>query len=95
MDPIAAKTAELLLQIKAILLQPQNPFTWSSGWISPIYCDNRKALSYPTARSHIRDEFSNKIKEKYGSIENYFAAQEKEKYDKFPQWKKDWYEEMK
>ena len=42
----AKKVAEYLLQIKAIKIDPENPFTWASGWKSPIYCDNRKALSY-------------------------------------------------
>jgi len=62
---VSAKTAELLLQIKAIILQPQNPFTWSSGMRSPIYCDNRKILSYPTARDYIRDSLTTLIKEQY------------------------------
>lgn len=57
--------AELLLQINAIKLNPANPFTWASGWKSPIYCDNRKTLSYPGVRNRIRDEFVNLIKEKY------------------------------
>jgi len=51
------KVAEFLLQIKAIKLQPENPFTWASGWKSPIYCDNRKTLSYPTIRTYIRQQF--------------------------------------
>ncbi|MFZ0281762.1 MAG: orotate phosphoribosyltransferase [Bacteroidales bacterium] len=54
----AQKIAEYLLQIKAIKLQPSNPFTWASGWKSPIYCDNRKTLSFPEVRSYIRDTFS-------------------------------------
>ncbi|HYX06045.1 MAG TPA: orotate phosphoribosyltransferase [Bacteroidales bacterium] len=49
--------AEYLLQSKAIILQPANPFTWASGWKSPIYCDNRKTLSYPEIRDYIRDSF--------------------------------------
>jgi orotate phosphoribosyltransferase len=59
------QTAEYLLQIKAIKLQPSNPFTWASGWKSPIYCDNRKTLSFPEVRSYIRDSFSRMIKELY------------------------------
>jgi len=59
------KTAEFLLQIKAIKLQPSNPFTWASGWKSPIYCDNRKTLSFPEVRSYIRDSFVNIIKDLY------------------------------
>lgn len=63
------KTAEYLLQIKAIKLQPSNPFTWASGWKSPIYCDNRKTLSFPVVRSFIRDSFSIMIKELYPQAE--------------------------
>jgi orotate phosphoribosyltransferase len=59
------KTAEYLLQIKAIKLQPSNPFTWASGWKSPIYCDNRKILSFPEVRSYIRDSFADLIKDMY------------------------------
>jgi orotate phosphoribosyltransferase len=62
----ALKVAEFLLQIKAIKLQPTNPFTWASGWKSPIYCDNRKTLSYPTIRTFIRQAYSEVILEKYG-----------------------------
>lgn len=62
----AAKIAEYLLQIKAIKLQPNDPFTWSSGWKSPIYCDNRKTLSYPQIRTHIRQVFSKAVLEEYG-----------------------------
>lgn len=65
MENIAKKTAEYLLQIKAIKLQPSNPFTWASGWKSPIYCDNRKTLSFPEVRSYIRDSFSTQIRELY------------------------------
>ena len=62
----ALKVAEFLLQIKAIKLQPANPFTWASGWKSPIYCDNRKTLSYPTIRTFIRQAYAEIILEKYG-----------------------------
>jgi orotate phosphoribosyltransferase len=60
------KVAEFLLQIKAIELNPETPFTWASGWKSPIYCDNRKSLSYPKIRTYIRQEFVNIIQERYG-----------------------------
>lgn len=60
------KVAEFLLQIKAIKLQPQNPFDWASGWKSPIYCDNRKTLSYPPIRTYIRQQFVDLILDKYG-----------------------------
>lgn len=62
----AKKTAELLLQIKAIKLEPQQPFTWASGWKSPIYCDNRIILSYPMIRNYVREHFAKQIEEKYG-----------------------------
>ena len=57
----AFKTAELLLQIKAIQLNPETPFTWASGMRSPIYCDNRLALSFPAVRNYLRQEFVRKI----------------------------------
>ena len=57
--------AEKLLQIKAIKVQPENPFTWASGWKSPIYCDNRKTLSYPDIRTFIKIELARIISEKY------------------------------
>jgi len=63
---IGHKTAELLLQINAIKLQPQNPFTWASGWHSPIYCDNRITLSYPVIRNFIREHIANQIEQVYG-----------------------------
>ncbi|WP_435579729.1 orotate phosphoribosyltransferase [Gilvibacter sp.] len=62
----AQKTAELLLQINAIKLQPQNPFTWASGWKSPIYCDNRITLSYPHIRNFLREHLAAQIEELYG-----------------------------
>jgi orotate phosphoribosyltransferase len=62
----AEKTAELLLQINAIKLNPSKPFLWASGWNSPIYCDNRLTLSFPAIRNYIRDEFINQIDEIYG-----------------------------
>jgi orotate phosphoribosyltransferase len=63
------EVANLLLQINTIKVQPSNPFTWASGWKAPIYCDNRKILSYPEARSFIRDKFIGVIKEKYPDAE--------------------------
>lgn len=65
-DDPAYKIAEFLLQIKAIKLQPENPFTWASGWKSPIYCDNRKTLSYPQIRTYIRQQFVATIQEQFG-----------------------------
>lgn len=65
-DISSHKIAEYLLQIKAIKLQPENPFTWASGWKSPIYCDNRKTLSYPVVRTFIRQQFVETIKKEFG-----------------------------
>jgi len=62
----AEKTAELLLQIKAIKLNPSIPFLWASGWKSPIYCDNRIILSFPAIRNFIKEEFSKQIESIYG-----------------------------
>ena len=67
MENSAIKIAEYLLQIKAIKLQPSNPFTWASGWKSPIYCDNRKTLSFPEVRSYIRDSFVSVVGRLYPS----------------------------
>ena len=60
------KLAAYLLQSKAIIIDPANPFTWASGWHSPIYCDNRKTLSYPEIRTFIRDAFIEQIKTHFG-----------------------------
>ncbi|MBS1647481.1 MAG: orotate phosphoribosyltransferase [Bacteroidetes bacterium] len=62
----AFKVAEYLLQIKAVKLQPQTPYTWASGWKSPIYCDNRLTLSFPKIRTYIRQQFCETILEKFG-----------------------------
>ena len=69
MENCAKKVAEYLLQIKAIKLQPSNPFTWASGWKSPIYCDNRRILSYPVVRSFVRDSFESIINVLYPDAE--------------------------
>lgn len=61
----ALKIADYLLQIKAVKLNPSDPFTWASGWKSPIYCDNRKTLSFPSIRTSIRQTFAEQISEKY------------------------------
>lgn len=65
----ALKIADFLLQIKAIKLNPTQPFTWSSGMKSPIYCDNRKTLSFPSIRTAIRQTFSDQIKKKFGGVD--------------------------
>ncbi len=66
---IAGQTANYLLQIKAIKLNNANPFTWSSGWKSPIYCDNRKTLSYPEIRTSLRDYFIDILKEHFSPFD--------------------------
>ncbi|MFK7783454.1 orotate phosphoribosyltransferase [Psychroserpens sp.] len=65
----AKQTAEVLLQINAIKLQPKAPFTWASGWKSPIYCDNRIVLSFPKIRNYIRTTMAKQIEAKYGNID--------------------------
>jgi orotate phosphoribosyltransferase len=67
-NEIEQQVAEFLLQIKAIKLQPNNPFTWASGWKSPIYCDNRVTLSHPSIRTYIRQQLTVIIQEKFGSV---------------------------
>jgi len=62
---VAAK----LIKIKAVKLQPSNPFVWASGWNSPIYCDNRKTLSYPQLRNFIKLELARIIREKYEEVD--------------------------
>ncbi len=69
METIKLNVTKKLLEINTIKVQPSNPFTWASGWKSPIYCDNRKILSYPTARNLIRDSFAKIIKSKYPNID--------------------------
>ena len=62
----AKKTAEVLLHINAIKLSPNEPFSWASGWKSPIYCDNRLVMSYPTIRNYIKSELAKNIENLYG-----------------------------
>ena len=64
-----SETAELLLKLKAIKLQPNDPFTWASGWKSPIYCDNRIILSNISSRNKIANYFSQLITEKYKDVD--------------------------
>lgn len=69
MKTLEKSVAEKLLKIKAVKLQPNNPFVWASGWNSPIYCDNRKTLSYPQIRTFIKVELSRIILEMYPDVE--------------------------
>ena len=69
MAEINRKVAGLLLQSKAIILEPAKPFTWASGWQSPIYCDNRVTLSYPEIRNYIKEAFTQVIGESFPAPE--------------------------
>lgn len=69
MEMIENAVAKSLLDIKAVLLRPDTPFTWASGWKSPIYCDNRKVLSYPEIRENISLWMASVIREKYQDVE--------------------------
>ncbi|MFQ5334627.1 MAG: orotate phosphoribosyltransferase [Flavobacteriales bacterium] len=62
----ALQVAEFLLQIKAIIIRPKEPFKWASGWKSPVYCDNRKTLSYPLIRTYIRQQLTAAVDERFG-----------------------------
>jgi len=69
MKNVEKNTAKFLLQIKAIKLEPTNFFTWASGWHSPIYCDNRKTLSYPEIRTYLKEQFAEIIKKSFPDTE--------------------------
>lgn len=69
MSLVETEVAKKLIDIKAIKVQPDAPFTWASGWKSPIYCDNRKILSYPETRTFVRDRFVDIIRSKYPQAE--------------------------
>ncbi|HKJ41037.1 MAG TPA: orotate phosphoribosyltransferase [Sunxiuqinia sp.] len=69
MQDIQLEVTKKLVQINTIKIQPSNPFTWASGWKAPIYCDNRKILSYPDARTFVRDQFVKLIREQYPQAE--------------------------
>jgi orotate phosphoribosyltransferase len=66
---ISLQISEYLLQIKAIKLNISKPFTWASGWKSPIYCDNRKILSFPKVRTFVRQELAKRINDEYGTTD--------------------------
>jgi orotate phosphoribosyltransferase len=69
MKTLEKQVADKLLKIKAVKLQPKNPFVWASGWNSPIYCDNRKTLSYPQVRTYIKLEMARLVQEMYPEVE--------------------------
>lgn len=66
---VAAEVADKLLEIQAIRLQPEKPFTWASGWKSPIYCDNRLSLSFPKVRTMIKDQLIKSIQHYFPNVE--------------------------
>ncbi|GAB3182133.1 orotate phosphoribosyltransferase [Telluribacter humicola] len=68
-ETVARKVAEMLLDAKAIKLSPDQPFQWSSGWMSPIYCDNRVALSYPDIRTYIKEALADLVRNNYPEAE--------------------------
>ena len=69
MDTLKSAFASRLLKINAIKLQPNNPFTWASGWKSPFYCDNRKTLSYPELRNYVKIELVHTILDHFPEVE--------------------------
>ncbi len=69
MNALKKEFASKLLEIKAIKLQPNDPFTWASGWKSPFYCDNRKTLSYPELRNYVKLELVHTILEQFPEAE--------------------------
>jgi orotate phosphoribosyltransferase len=69
MEDIQIEVAKRLLAIDTIKIQPETPFTWASGWKAPIYCDNRKVLSFPETRSFICEQFTKLIRQKYPKAE--------------------------
>ena len=74
-DPeIAQKIAEMLLEIQAVQLNLETPFTWSSGWKTPIYCDNRLSLSFPKVRDYVKKSFAEVIRDRYPNAEGIAAV---------------------
>jgi orotate phosphoribosyltransferase len=69
MSATSQQIIKMLLEIEAIKLSPDMPFKWASGWNSPIYCDNRKTLSFPKVRSYVKEQFANLVREKYPQAE--------------------------
>ena len=69
MDLLKKEFASKLMKVKAIKLQPENPFTWASGWKSPFYCDNRKTLSYPELRTFVKIEIARLISEQFAEVD--------------------------
>ena len=69
MESVEKAVAKSLMEIKAVMLRPENPFTWASGWNSPIYCDNRRILSYPEIRENVCTWMADIIRKQYPDVE--------------------------
>jgi len=69
MNSIATEFAARLLEVKAVKVQPDEPFTWASGWKSPFYCDNRKTLSYPKLRTFVKDNLAKLVKDNFSEAD--------------------------
>lgn len=65
MQELSTRFAQMLLNVKCIKVQPEAPFTWASGWLSPFYCDNRKTLAYPEVRTFVKEQLAAIVSEKY------------------------------
>lgn len=65
MQETSTQFAQMLLDVKCIKVQPEKPFTWASGWLSPFYCDNRKTLAYPAVRTFVKEQLARTVAEKY------------------------------
>ena len=65
MQELSTRFAQMLLNVKCIKVQPEAPFTWASGWLSPFYCDNRKTLAYPEVRTFVKEQLAHIVAEKY------------------------------
>lgn len=65
MQELSTRFARMLLNVKCIKVQPEAPFTWASGWLSPFYCDNRKTLAYPDVRTFVKEQLARIVSEKY------------------------------
>ena len=65
MQKLSTRFAQMLLNVKCIKVQPEAPFTWASGWLSPFYCDNRKTLAYPDVRTFVKEQLARIVSEKY------------------------------
>ena len=65
MQELSTRFAQMLLNVKCIKVQPEAPFTWASGWLSPFYCDNRKTLAYPEVRTFVKEQLARIVSEKY------------------------------